>query len=424
MTLTEDAKEDGVVVSCRRVLITGLGPVCSLGDTAAGFWNALVEGRSGVDHVPALDGAPVGIGAAVPIEGSPRLCPKEHRLDRSTQMALVSTAVALEDAGLSLEGDRAGVVLGSSRGAVGLLEWWHERFRSRGGGGVGPHASPYTTAGNLSGAVARRFGMRGPSLSVSAACSSASQAIGLAMDLIRHGRADVMVAGGAEACLTPFCMSMFAATGILSRRVEAPQAASRPFDRDRDGIVIGEGAGTIVLESEDHARGRGARVYAELAGFGSTCDAASLTAVPQDGGGLARAIRLALEDAGTSPDAVDYVNAHGTATLAGDRAETAALKSSLGPHVRAIPVSSTKSMTGHLVGAAGGIEAAACVLALTHGVVPPTINLEHADPECDLDYVASGARRRELRVVLSTSMGFGGNNTCLVFTRATPAPWR
>jgi 3-oxoacyl-[acyl-carrier-protein] synthase II len=379
----------------------------------------LVAGLSGVGRVARLKGAAVDIGAAV--DGDiPGLEPAERRLDRTTQLAIAAAGVAFADAGLAggpagADAERAGVVVGTSRGAAERLEHWHGRFLELGEEGVGPHASPHTTAANLSGAVARRFGLKGPALSVSAACASAAQAIGLAFDLIRSGRADVMLAGGTEACLTPFAMAMFAKAGILSRRVDAPAAACRPFDRDRDGIVVGEGAGMLVLESAEHARRRGAAVHAQLLGFGSTCDALSLTSVPEDGAGLGRAAALALQDAGVRPEDVDYVNAHGTGTRAGDRAETAAIRAALGEHARRVPVSSTKSMTGHLLGAAAGIEAIACALALKAGVIPPTINLDHADPDCDLDYVPRQARERRLRTVISLSTGFGGTNACLVF---------
>jgi 3-oxoacyl-[acyl-carrier-protein] synthase II len=406
-----------------RVFLTGLGPACALGNNYRSLWGGLVAGRSGVTHVDRLSGCLVTIGSELGAIESPALGPRERRLDRAAQLALAATATALQDAGLGPEIDpgaapRFGVVLGSSRGATERLEHWHRRFATEGADAVGPHASPHTTAGNLSGAVARRFGLQGPALSVSAACASAAQAIGLAFDLIRAGRADVMVAGGTEACLTPFSIAMFAKAGILSQRRGEPAAASRPFDRDRDGIVLGEGAGVVVLESAAHAKRRGAHLHAELLGFGSTCDALSLTAVPQDGGGLARAIEAALADARRTPADVDYVNAHGTATLAGDRAETAALKAALGDHARRVPVSSTKSMTGHLIGAAAGIEAIACARAIVEGVVPPTINLEHPDPACDLDYVPGEARRQPVKVALSLSMGFGGTNACLVLGAA------
>jgi 3-oxoacyl-[acyl-carrier-protein] synthase II len=400
----------------RRVVITGLGPLCSLGADARAFFAALTDGRSGITRVARIAECAIDIGGEVagPLS-SPVLGAREQRLDRAAQLALVAAATAFADAGLETpRSERAGVFLGSSRGIAELLEQQHAQYLSRGPEAVGPRASPHTTAGNLSGAVARHFGLRGPSLSVSAACASASQAIGLSLDLIRSGRADVMLAGGTEACLTPFSMAMFQSAGVLAQRKNAPAAASRPFDRDRDGIVAAEGAGVVVLESLEHAHARGARVYAELLGFGSTCDAHSLTGVPADGEGLARAITQALADARVAPEAVDYVNAHGTATRTGDPAETAALKRALGDHARRVPISSTKSMTGHLIGAAGGIEAIACAMTIQDGVVPPTINLDHPDPACDLDYVPHTARRVPVRVAASISMGFGGNNACLV----------
>jgi 3-oxoacyl-[acyl-carrier-protein] synthase II len=399
-----------------RVVITGLGPLCSLGADARSFWSALVAGRSGASRVARLAGGAVDIGAEVvdPLV-SPVLSSRDLKLDRAAQLALVASATAFADAGLDQpRSERAGVFLGSSRGVAELLEEQHAQYLTRGPEAVGPRASPYSTAGNLAGAVARHFGLRGPSLSVSAACASASQAIGLSFDVIRSGRADVMLAGGTEACLTPFSMAMFQAAGVLAQRVEAPAAASRPFDRDRDGILVAEGAGLLVLESLEHARQRGARIHAELLGFGSACDAFSLTGVPADGEGLARAISLALADARVAAHAVDYVNAHGTATRTGDPAETAAIKTAFGDHARRVPISSTKSMTGHLIGAAGGIELIACTMAINEGAVPPTINLDHPDPACDLDFVPHEARRLKVRVAASLSMGFGGNNVCLV----------
>jgi 3-oxoacyl-[acyl-carrier-protein] synthase II len=403
-----------------RVFITGLGPLCALGNNYRALWDSLLSGRSGVSRLTRLAGSPVSIGAEVSDQAVAHLVPRDRRLDRTAQMAIAAAGTALQDAGLdegvpAASGDRAGVVVGSSRGATERLEQWHGIFLKEGPEAVGAHASPHTTAGNMSGAVARRFGLRGPALSVAAACASATQAIGVAFDFVRHGRADLMVAGGTEAALTPFSIAMFAKAGMLSTGVRPPEAACRPFDRDRDGIVVGEGAGMIVLESEEHARRRGARLYAEVLGFGSSCDALSLTAVPDDGAGLARAIRLSLADARLAPEAVEYVNAHGTGTRAGDRSETMALKAALGAHAHRTVVSSTKSMTGHMIGATGGIEAIVCALAITEGAVPPTINLEHPDPDCDLDFVPGQARSMPVRHALSISMGFGGNNACLAF---------
>jgi 3-oxoacyl-[acyl-carrier-protein] synthase II len=413
------------VVVTRRVFLTGLGPLCSLGQRRDVFWDNITAGRSGVVALPDLAGEPVALAAPVELgEAGGGLGPRERRFDRVAQLALLAARCALEDAGLAEAGrgalspERAGVILGTSRGAASQLEAGFARFSTRGWTGVGAHVSPYTTTGSLSAIVGRHFGFKGFNLTVSAACSSASQAVGVAFDRIRCGREDVMLAGGAEACLTPFCLAMLDAAGILSHRNAEPTRAVRPFDSDRDGIVVGEGAGIVVLESEAHARARGAQPICELRGFGGTCDAHSLTGIPADGHGLARAIGLALKDARLDAVSVDYVNAHGTATQVGDRAETAALKGALGDAARQVAVSSTKSMTGHLLGAVGGIEAIVCALVLQEAVVPPTINLDRPDPACDLDYVPRVARPLAARVALSTSMGFGGNNACLVFTRA------
>lgn len=403
-------------MSSSRVFVTGLGPVCSLGQDRRAFWKNVVAGRCFAARIDRLAGSPVPIGMEAGRLADGLLSPEDLRLDLSTRFAVAAAHRAIKDAGLERAGgERAGVVIGSSRGAAELLEEFHGRFLEEGPGAVDPNASPYTTAGNLSGILSHHFRLRGPGLFVSAACSSATQAIGLAFETVRRGRADMMLAGGTEACLTPFCMAMFAATGILSRRLEVPARACRPFDGERDGTVIGEGAGMLALESEAHAKSRGAKVYCELRGFGATCDAYSLTRVPEDGEGLARAIRLALEDAGLAPENVDYINAHGTGTRAGDRAETRAVKAVLGKRAGQVAISSTKSMTGHLLGAAGGIEAVVCALAVAKGIVPPTINLENPDPDCDLDYVPNKARRVPVGAALSSSMGFGGNNACLVF---------
>jgi 3-oxoacyl-[acyl-carrier-protein] synthase II len=408
----------------RRVVVTGLAPLCSLGQDADELWANLVAGRSGVTHVARLRGLAVSIGAEVLLSDERGvLGARERRLDRATQLALVAAHCALADAGLLADDgkcrvdERAGTILGTSRGATERLEASFERFLTRGPEGMSPHVSPFTTTGSLSAAVAQRFGLRGPNLTVSAACSSATQAIGVAFDAVRQGRADIMLAGGAEACLTPFCVSMLDAAGILSHRNDAPAAASRPFDSGRDGIVLGEGAAVLVLEAEEHALARGARCHAELAGFGASCDAYSLTGMPADGEGLVRAIRRTLEDAGVAPGSVDYINAHGTATRLGDRAEAQALRTCFGSRASQVPVSSTKSMTGHLLGAAGALEAVICALVLRFDTAPPTLNLEEPDPECRLDHVAGQARRLEARVALSTSMGFGGNNACLLLKR-------
>ena len=405
-----------------RVLVTGLGPLCSLGQDRESFWGNLAAGRSFVAPVERLKGAPVNMGAEVKeLKNARLLSPKERRLDRSAQFAILAAHEALDDAGL-LDGEGrflglGGVIVGSSRGPCSLWDECHRSFLRSPRGRVSPAASPLTTPGNLAGAVSRRFGLRGPSIMVSTACASGSHAIGLAFQMIRAGMEEVMVAGGTEAALNPFEIAMFAAAGILAASAPAP----RPFDRDRDGTVIGEGAGMIVLESELHWRARrvhGRSPYCELAGFGASSDALSLAAVPPDGEGLARAIAIALKDARLDPQEIGYVNAHGTGTRAGDWAETRALKSALGAHAYDTAISSTKSMTGHLLGAAGGVEAVICALALARGVVPPTIHLDVPGEGCDLDYVPGKARSRSLQAALSSSMGFGGTNACLAFRRA------
>jgi 3-oxoacyl-[acyl-carrier-protein] synthase II len=411
-----------------RVFVTGLGPVCSLGQDARTVWASLLAGRTAVGRVGRIAASPVPIGAEV--TGFPPaglLEASEEGYDLAMQFGLAATRAALADAGLldaagakialprGASPERVATLVGTSRGATALLEASVLEHRERGPRMVGRRVSPLTTPGNLSGAVTRHFGLRGPALTLAGACASAAQAIGLGLDLIRAGRADVVVAGGTEAPLTPFVMAIYASTGILSRRIDDPARAARPFDRDRDGIVLGEGAAMVVLESEALARARGRRPYCELRGWGATSDAHSLTSLPPDGAGLARAVRAALEDAKAGPDAVDYVHAHGTGTRSGDVAETAALKTVLGARARAVPVSSTKSMTGHLIGAAGGLGALACALAIVEGAVPPTINQEHPDPACDLDYVPNTARRLPVRLAVCNAMGFGGNNGALVF---------
>jgi 3-oxoacyl-[acyl-carrier-protein] synthase II len=410
----------------QRVFISGLGPLCSLGDTTEKLWANLLAGRSFVRHVDELGSSPVTIGAPVEDPSLSGCSVRERRYDRSTLFALVASRAALRDAELvdslgavSVPSPGFGVVLGTSRGATGLLEAFHERFLERGAPGVPPHASPLTTTGNLSAVVARHLGLRGPNLTVSAACASATQAIGVAFDAVRHGRAELMLAGGAEACLTPFCIAMLDAAKILSHRSEPPAAAVRPFDRDRDGLVLAEGAGVVVVESERSLRRRGARAYAEVLGFGSSCDAQSLTGVPEDAEGLVRAIREALRDAGLSPALVDYVNAHATGTRVGDRAESRALETVFAAHAPRLAISAIKSMTGHLLGGSGGIEAIATALAISQGEIPPTVNLDHADPDCRLDYTPWQSRRLPVRVALKTSMGFGGNNACLALGRVS-----
>jgi 3-oxoacyl-[acyl-carrier-protein] synthase II len=315
------------------------------------------------------------------------------------------------------EGERTGVYVGSGMGGLATLSQQYDVLRERGPGRVSPLLVPMLIADMASGQVSITLGAQGPNLGIVSACATGAHAIGEAAELIRRGGADVMIAGGAEAVITPIAMAGFAAARALTTRNDAPETASRPFDRRRDGFVMGEGAGVLVLEDEAHARRRGARVYAELAGYGSSADAYHLTAPPEDGHGAVRCMRQALESAGLGPADVDYVNAHGTSTPLNDRAETAAIRTALGEHAYRVAISSTKSMIGHLLGAAGGVEAVISIKAIETGVIPPTINYEEPDPDCDLDYTPNHARRLPVRAAMSNSFGFGGHNATLLFTR-------
>jgi len=339
------------------------------------------------------------------------------RMDRFVQFAVVAAHEALERARLdpaALERDRIGVVIGSGIGGMDTFEQQHRTLLERGPGRVSPFFIPMMISDMAAGQVSLQFGLRGPNFGTVSACASGAHAIGEALRLLRAGDADVMVCGGAEATITPMAIAGFCAARTLSTRNDEPQRASRPFDNDRDGFVIAEGAGLLVLETEEHARRRDAPILCELGGYGATADAHHLTNPAEDGNGAARAMQKALEDAGVAPGDVDYINAHGTSTPVGDPAEVLAVKSVFHEHARRLMMSSTKSMTGHLLGAAGGLEAVITALVLERGVVPPTINLEHADPRCDLDFVPLQARTHVVRVAVSNSFGFGGHNAALV----------
>jgi 3-oxoacyl-[acyl-carrier-protein] synthase II len=327
--------------------------------------------------------------------------------------------MAVDDAGLKVTGenaDRVGVYIGSGIGGLPAIEAYHKVLLDKGPDRVSPFFIPMVIINLASGQVSMRIGARGPNSCAVTACATGNHCIGDAFRIIQHGEADAMVAGGTEAAITPLCVAGFASAKALSTRNDEPERASRPFDKERDGFVLGEGAGVLVLEELESARRRGARIYAEILGYGMTADAYHITAPPEDGNGAVRCMRLALQDAGLSPEAIGYVNAHATSTMA-DRIETGAIKQVFGAHARRLAVSSTKSMTGHLLGAAGGVEAVFSVLAIHRGVLPPTINQDVPDPECDLDYVPNVARRADVRTVLSNSFGFGGVNACLIFSR-------
>lgn len=407
-----------------EVLITGIGVVTPVGIGREAFWHALLEGRSGAGPIASFDASemPVRIACEVTdFDASAYLEPRAvARSDRFTHMAVAASALAWEDAGLSGLSDtgRAGVVIGSGIGGLSTIESEHASFLSGGPRRVSPFMVPKLMPNAAAGAVAMHFGLHGPNLAVSSACATGAHALGEAARYIRFGLADVMLAGGSEAALTPLSLSAFARMGALSTRNDDPEGASRPFDAGRDGFVFGEGAGVLVLESAAHARARGAEPIARLLGYGASADAYHVTQPDPEGLGAQRAMRAALADAGLGPEDIDHVNAHGTSTPYNDRVETLALKAVLGVEAKRIPVVSTKSQTGHLLGAAGAVEAAACALTIAQGVVPATINLDDPDPECDLDYVPDGPRRVEVRYALSNSFGFGGQNACLVLGAA------
>ncbi len=405
----------------RRVLVTGVGSVSPLGGETEALWAGLVAGRSGAGPITRFDASALDSRIACEVKDFSTegvLDRKDaKRMDRFVQFAVVAAHEAMRRSGLdpqTLDHDRAGVVIGSGIGGMETFEQQHRTLLERGPGRVSPFFIPMMISDMAAGQVSLQFGLRGPNFGTVSACASGAHAIGEALRLLRAGDADVMICGGAEATITPMALAGFCSARALSTRNDDPQRASRPFDNDRDGFVIAEGAGLLVLETEEHARRRDAPVVCELGGYGATADAYHLTNPAEDGNGAARAMKRALDDAGVTPGDVDYINAHGTSTPAGDPVEVLAVKSVFGEHARRLMMSSTKSMTGHLLGAAGGIEAVITALALERGVVPPTINLEHADPRCDLDFVPLQARTHVVRVAVSNSFGFGGHNAALV----------
>jgi 3-oxoacyl-[acyl-carrier-protein] synthase II len=405
------------------VVVTGLGAITPVGLTVDSTWEALVAGRPGIGPITLFDAAgfPARIAAEVK-EFDPAAAgiePREaRRMDRFIQFGLAAAIEAVRDAGLSVplpESERTGVYIGSGMGGLTTLSEQFDVLRDRGPGRLSPFTIPMMLCDMASGVTSITLGARGPNLATVSACATGAHAIGEAAELIRRGGADVMIAGGAEAVITPIAMAGFAAARSLSTRNDDPARASRPFDKERDGFVMGEGAGVVVLERLSHARARGARVYAELAGYGSSADAHHLTAPPEDGEGAVRCMRQALAQAAMRPEELDYLNAHGTSTGHNDRAETAAVKRAFGEHASRLAISSTKSMIGHLLGAAGGVEAVISVKTIQTGVIAPTVNYEHPDPDCDLDYTPNEARRRPVRSAMSNSFGFGGHNATLLF---------
>ena len=412
------------VQGLHRVVITGLGAVTPIGNDVASYWDGLSTGRNGVAPITLFDASrhACRFGAEVKaFDSSAWLEPKEaKRWDRFCQFGVVAAKQAVAHAGLTIDESnqhRIGTAIGSGVGGLLMMETQAQVMNERGPDRVSPFCVPMMIPNMATGLAAIALGAKGPSTAVATACAAGSNAIGDAFRLIQMGLADAMVCGGAESAITPLGVAGFASAKALSFRNDDPATASRPFDLERNGFVIGEGAGVLVLESLEHAQARGAQVLAEIVGYGMTCDAHHITSPSPGGVGGAEAMRLALHDAKLEASAVDYVNAHGTSTQANDSNETSAIKSALGERAYQIPVSSTKSMTGHLLGGSGGIEAVAAVLAMEHSLVPPTINYQTPDPACDLDVVPNQAREHKLNVVLSNSFGFGGHNVCLAFRR-------
>ncbi len=407
----------------RRVVVTGLGAITPIGNTARETWEAAVAGRSGIDFIRSFDasGFPVRIAAEVKnFDPTTVASAKEvRRLDRNVLLALAAAQEAVADARLQGAYDpmRVGIVFGTAIGGfLGIMEQ-AEVLRRRGPDRVSPHFLPHVLPDSASGQLAIALGFRGPNYAPVSACATGSTAVGEGAEMIRRGDADAVLAGGAEACMHPLILAGFCAMRGLAAEDEFPPRASRPFDATRAGFVMGEGAGALVLEELEAARGRGAPVYAEILGYGASNDAYHMAAPEPEATGVAEMMRSALRRAGVEPEQVGYINAHGTSTPLGDAAETRAIKEVFGAHAYRLAVSSTKSVTGHLFGAAGAVEAMMCVLAVKEGVLPPTINYEHPDPECDLDYVPNEARRAQVEVALSNAMGLGGHNACVLVGR-------
>jgi 3-oxoacyl-[acyl-carrier-protein] synthase II len=408
----------------RRVVVTGLGIISPTGNTVPEAWSSILAGRPGITRITKFDPARLACQIAGEVKGfdvSPYMSPKEaRRMDLFIHYGMAAGLQAWREAGVQVtpeSAERIGVNFGSGIGGLPLIEEMMNELDKNGPRRISPFFIPGTIINMIAGLLSIEVGAKGPNLAMVTACTTSTHCIGEAAKSIRYGDADVMIAGGAEAVVTELAVGGFAAARALSTRNDDPATASRPWDKDRDGFVLGEGAGAVVLEEYEHAKARGAKIYCELTGYGVSADAHHMTAPPEDGDGGFRAMRNALKDAGLGASDVDYINAHGTSTPLGDAAETKAVKRLLGEHASKVAMSSTKSMTGHLLGAAGGIEAVFSVLAIRDQVAPPTINLRTADPECDLDYVPNTARKMPIRVALSNSFGFGGTNGTLIFSR-------
>ncbi len=409
----------------RRVVITGMGVISPVGNDLETFWTALKEGKSGIGNITAFDISQYDCKIAGEVRGfDPKLVfknPKDvRRTDRFVQLAMAAAKMAVRDGGVDLEKvnrDRFGTIISSGIGGLKTLEEQFTILMNKGPSRNSPFTIPMLISNMASGVISMEFGLRGPNLCIVTACATSNNSIGESWRMIKFGDADIFLAGGSEASIVELGLAGFSAMRALSRRNDQPERASRPFDRDRDGFVMSEGAGVLVVEELEHARKRGAKIYCEIAGYGLSADAHHMTAPPDNGEGAARAMKMALDHAKLSPGEVDHINAHATSTGLGDIAETKAIKMVFGEELaKKIPISATKSMTGHLLGGAGAVEMAACALAIRDGVVPPTINLEHPDELCDLDYTPNKAREKKIRVTLNNSFGFGGHNATLVAT--------
>ncbi len=406
----------------RRVVITGLGCVSPVGNTLADSWNAILEGRSGIATITKFDATAFTTHIAGEVKGfriEDYIPAKEARhMDTFIHYGMAAGMQAMQDCGLEVTPENAtriGVIVGSGIGGLPLIEETHAELQARGPRRVSPFFVPASIINMISGHLSIKYGLQGPNLAIVTACTTGLHCIGAAGRMIEYGDADVMIAGGAESTVSPLGLGGFASARALSTRNDDPTTASRPWDRDRDGFVLGEGAGVMVLEEYEHAKARGAKIYAELLGFGMSADAHHMTAPLEDGEGARRCMVSALDNAGINADQVDYVNAHGTSTPLGDLAETVAIKRALGDHARKVVVNSTKSMTGHLLGGAGGLEAVFTVMALKNQISPPTINIFNQDPACDLDYCANVARSMPINIAVKNSFGFGGTNGTLIF---------
>jgi len=406
----------------KRVVVTGLGVVTPNGNDVASFWKSMKDGKSGAAKITSFDASAFDSKIAAEVKNfEPMnfgLTKKEaHRMEKFVQFAVASSFQAINDSGLDLEKvnkERVGVIVGSGIGSLRIIEDQHSVYLKGGPSRLTPFLIPSLIVNEAAGHIAIKYGFLGPNICVTTACASGSHAIGDAIRIIQRGDADVMITGGTESAITHLSVGGFCALKALSLRNDQPEKASRPFERDRDGFVIAEGSGIVVLESLEHAQARGARIYAEAAGFGMSCDAYHITAPDPEGNGASLSMKWAIKDAKINPQDIDYINAHGTSTELNDKIETMAIKKALGSHAKKVMVSSTKSMTGHLLGAAGGVEFVVCCLAIKDSVIPPTINYQNPDPNCDLDYVPNIARQAKIEVAASNSLGFGGHNATLI----------